>query len=76
MRQRCIGSPYNGSLKNILEKFYEGPLDGFFILCRERGDQVMDIYLCGMDLSGRAYHEEPKGASSKKGPRCPYRKIK
>lgn len=37
MRQRCMGSPYNGSLKNILEKFYEGPLDGFFILCRERG---------------------------------------
>ena len=26
----------------------------------------MDIYLCGMGLSGRAYHEEPKGASSKK----------
>lgn len=40
------------------------------------GDQVMDIYLCGMGLSGRAYHEEPKGASSKKRPRCPYRKIK
>ena len=40
------------------------------------GDQVMDIYLSGMGLSGRAYHEEPKGASSKKGPRCPYRKIK
>jgi hypothetical protein len=32
-----MGSPYNGSLKNILEKFYEGPLDGFFILCREMG---------------------------------------
>jgi hypothetical protein len=32
-----MGSPYNGSLKNILEKFYEEPLDGFFILCRERG---------------------------------------
>lgn len=30
------------------------------------GDQVMDIYLCGMGLSGRAYHEEPKGASSKR----------
>lgn len=42
----------------------------------EGGDQVMDIYLGGMDLSGRAYHEEPKGASSKKGARCPYRKIK
>lgn len=40
------------------------------------GDQVMDIYLCGMGLSGRAYHEEPKGASSEKGLRCPYRKIK
>jgi len=24
--------------KNIPEKFYEEPLDGFFILCRERGD--------------------------------------
>ena len=32
-----MGSPYNGSLKNIPEKFYEGPLDGFFILYRERG---------------------------------------
>lgn len=30
------------------------------------GDSVMDMYLCGMGLSGRAYHEEPKGASSKK----------
>ena len=29
------------SLKNIPEKFYEEPLDGFFILCRERGDVVM-----------------------------------
>lgn len=32
-----MGSPYNGSLKDILEKFDEEPLDGFFILCRERG---------------------------------------
>lgn len=32
-----MGSSYNGSLKNILEKFYEGPLDGLFILCMERG---------------------------------------
>ena len=26
-----------GAKKNIPEKFYEEPLDGFFILCRERG---------------------------------------
>jgi hypothetical protein len=32
-----MGSPYNRSLKNILEKFYEEPWDGFFILYRERG---------------------------------------
>jgi hypothetical protein len=29
--------PYIGSLKNILEKFYEEPLDRFFILCGEGG---------------------------------------
>lgn len=29
--------PYIGSLKNILENFNEEPLEGFFILCRERG---------------------------------------
>lgn len=52
MRQRCMGSPYNSSPKNILEKFYEEPLDGFFILCSERGDVIM--YLCGMCLSGGA----------------------
>lgn len=29
------------SLKKYPGKFYEEPLDGFFILCRERGDVVM-----------------------------------
>jgi len=33
-------------------KFYEEPLDGFFILCRERGDVVMCLF--GRCLSGRA----------------------
>jgi hypothetical protein len=54
----------------------KGPWMGSSFCAGRGGDQVMDIYLCGMGLSGRAYHEEPKGASSKKGPRCPYRKIK
>lgn len=29
------------SLKKYPGKFYEEPLDGFFILCRERGDVIM-----------------------------------
>ena len=34
--------PYIRSPKNILEKFYEEPLNGFFILCRERGGVVIN----------------------------------
>ena len=41
MRIGSRGESYIGSLKNILEKFYEEPLVGFFILCRERGDVIM-----------------------------------
>lgn len=53
-------------------KFYEEPLDGFFILCRERG---------GCGYVACAFQEElnarfSKTSSSKRGPRCPYRKIK
>ena len=44
--------PYNMSLKNILEKFCKEPLDGFFILCMERGDVIMCPF--GRCLSGRA----------------------
>lgn len=74
MRQRCMGSPYNSSPKNILEKFYEEPLDGFFILCRERGMWLCTHVACTFqeELNARS----PKSPCSKKGPRCPYRKIK
>lgn len=41
MRTGSMGEPYIWSPKNIPEKFYEEPLDGFFILCRERGDVIM-----------------------------------
>ena len=45
--------PYNRSHKKYPGKFYEEPLDGFFILCRERGGDVV-MYLYGMCLSGGA----------------------
>ena len=65
-----------GALKIFWKNFMKGLWMGSSFCAGRGGDQVMDIYLCGMGLSGRAYHEEPKGDSSKKGPRYPYRKIK
>lgn len=61
------------SLKKYPGKFYEEPLDGFFILCRERGG--------GCGYVACAFQEElnarfSKTSSSKTGPRWPYRKIK
>lgn len=43
--------------------------------CVGRGGDVV-MYQCVMSLSGGAYHEVLKSPGSKKGPRCPYRKIK
>jgi hypothetical protein len=50
--------PYIGSLKNILEKFYEEPLDRFFILCGEGGGSDQFPYY-------ELYHWVYFGASSK-----------
>lgn len=52
MRIGSRGESYIGSLKNILEKFYEEPLVGFFILCRERGG----MWLCAHSVG--AFQEE------------------
>lgn len=49
--------PYIGSHKNILEKFYEEPLDRFFILCGEGGSDQFPYY--------ELYHWVYFGASSK-----------
>lgn len=37
--------PYNRSHKNILKKFYEEPLDRFFILCGEGGVVINSLIM-------------------------------
>lgn len=66
--------PYNRSLKKYPVKFYEEPLDRFFILCRERGMWLCTYMACAFQEELNARFS--KTSSSKTGPRCPYRKIK